>query len=141
MSTAAELCSPVVFFFPSQAKQIPKQDLLMLANHCIYQRITIKVINAFFIQGFYVAAHSLYYLCLNRLYCNIWFLYAQSTDCIKVEWINSVEKQSYVAFFLCACRLNAIYCCPALFKWPAFCGSQFFNAQKAGYNHPPLLDS
>lgn len=30
---------------------------------------------------------------------------------------NSVEIQNNVAF---GCRLNAIYCCSTLFKWPAF---------------------
>lgn len=55
---------------------------------------------------------------------------------------SSAEIRHNVGF---GCRLDAIYCCSTLFKWPDFSegrnSSQFFIAWKAGYNHPPPLDS
>lgn len=65
----------------------------------------------------------------------------------KYSWLFCSDIIQYVLgfFFFFGCRLNPIYCCSTLFKWPAFSegrnSSQFFIAWKAGYNHPPPLDS
>lgn len=113
-----------------------------LANHRIFQRINIKAITYFFplpCQGFMLQLTRSIISALNRLGWNICFLYAPSTDCIKLQWINSVEKQSNVALLAAGWMLFTVvlhYLNGLLFSTVSF-----FTAQKAGYNHPPPLDS